>query len=81
MVKRLASCPTCGCSGEFEFTGIQRWPAEVAQQLDLPTTTYLWTCTVCETTICEQELHPFRSKKSKTDKLTEPAVTGDLHLG
>jgi hypothetical protein len=80
MVKRLASCPTCGCSGEFEFSGTQRWPAEVARRLNLPSTIHLWTCLVCETTICEQELHPFRSK-AKAETQTQRAVTTDTYLG
>jgi hypothetical protein len=46
----------------------------------MPATTYLWTCSVCETTICEQELNPFRSK-TKTETQPEAVIAHDTYTG
>jgi hypothetical protein len=59
--KRLAMCPTCKQSGEFEYLGEQRWPPEIAHKLGLPETIVLWSCPWCHTTVSEPDLLPVRS--------------------
>ncbi len=58
--KRLATCPTCNCRGEFEFLGEQHWPPELAREHDLPEVIALWSCPSCLTTISEPDLLPER---------------------
>lgn len=63
MLRRLAQCPSCRHNGEFEYTGAQHWPPDMAQKLDLPATTHLWTCVGCGTTLSDQELLPYRDER------------------
>jgi ribosomal protein L37AE/L43A len=65
MVRRLARCPSCRHSGEFEYLGSQHWPPELAQKLKVPATTHLWNCAHCGTTLSDQELKPYRRKQRK----------------
>jgi hypothetical protein len=58
VTKRLATCPTCKRSGEFDFLGEQRWPPQVAQRLGLPAVIALWSCPHCATTVSEPDLLP-----------------------
>jgi hypothetical protein len=78
MVKRLATCPSCGGSCEFIYVGSQRWPAEVAARHNLPLVTHLWNCSACETTITEHDLRPYRELvKRSTQTMSEadlPAI-------
>lgn len=61
MVKRrLATCPSCNCRGEFVFLGDQRWPAELARAMGLPEVIPLWSCPSCLTTVSEMDLLPAR---------------------
>lgn len=51
-----ASCPSCGCHGEFSHAGEQRWPAKVAAAAGLPPVIQLWLCRSCHSNISETEL-------------------------
>ncbi len=64
--RRLATCPTCGCGGEFELLGEQNWPPEIAQKLGLPATIRLWSCPCCMTTVSEPELLPYGAKTASS---------------
>jgi len=57
---RLATCPTCNHSGEFELLGVQKWPPQVAEKLGLPSEIPLWSCPHCLTTISDPDLLPYR---------------------
>jgi hypothetical protein len=59
VTKRLATCPTCKRSGEFDYLGEQRWPPQVAQRLGLPSVINLWSCPHCATTVSEPDLLPY----------------------
>jgi hypothetical protein len=54
---RTAVCPTCGDQSDFSLCGIQEWPVQVAEKAGLPTTMSVWSCTACETTLLEPNLH------------------------
>lgn len=54
--RKLATCPTCRRSGEFEFLGEQRWPRDVAAIVNLPSVINLWGCPHCHSTISETDL-------------------------
>ena len=58
---RIATCPTCQHTVEFEYLGEQHWPPELARKLGLPATIVLWSCSNCHTTISEPDLLPARS--------------------
>lgn len=54
--RKLATCPTCRRSGEFDFLGEQRWPREIAARAELPSVINLWGCPHCHSTISETDL-------------------------
>ncbi len=55
---RIAACPTCKHTGEFDYLGEQHWPPELTRKLGLPSTIMLWSCSHCHTTISEPDLRP-----------------------
>ncbi len=59
--RRLATCPSCNCRGEFVYLGNQRWPAELAHRMGLPEVIALWSCPSCLTTVSEMDLLPARA--------------------
>ncbi|MCC7206782.1 MAG: hypothetical protein IT323_05720 [Anaerolineae bacterium] len=54
--RKLAMCPSCRCTGEFEFLGEQRWPRDIAALAHLPAVINLWGCPHCHSTISETDL-------------------------
>lgn len=56
MIVKQAVCPNCGCKTEFHFTGEQQWPPAVAAKLGISPLVRLWTCSLCESTISENDL-------------------------
>lgn len=58
--RRLATCPSCNCRGEFVFLGNQYWPAALARKMGLPEVIPLWSCPSCLTTVSEMDLLPAR---------------------
>lgn len=70
---RTAICPSCQRTGQFQFSGNQQCPAEVAARLGLPTIIPLWTCPACHSTISEPDLKPGgeREKLPPTNRRTK----------
>jgi hypothetical protein len=71
MIKRLATCPTCGGSCEFTYVGSQHWPADVAKRLNLPMVMHLWTCAACETTVTDHDLRPYRQASKRATQVND----------
>ena len=59
--KKIATCPTCNQTSEFDYLGKQHWPPELARKLGLPEVIELWSCGYCHTTVSEPDLLPARS--------------------
>ncbi len=53
---KLAKCPSCRKTGQFEFAHEQRWPEKVAKACGKPSVIRNWHCPHCHTTISEPEL-------------------------
>lgn len=78
--QKTAICPSCHQSGQFRFNGNQRWPAEVAARLGMPTVIGLWTCPACHTTVSEMDLQsgdqePLASRTARANRQTLTIVT------
>ncbi len=69
VARRLATCPTCRCRGEFEYLGEQHWPVELTRLLGYPESIALWSCPACQTTISEPDLLPARMGNNCTSDM------------
>lgn len=49
-------CPTCGRTGQFTLLGVQNWPPKVAEKLGVNTTTVMWRCDSCLSTLADVHL-------------------------
>jgi len=70
--RKLATCPTCRHSGDFEFLGEQRWPRDVAAMANLPSVINLWGCPHCHSTISETDL--LMASGASTSPISRPGV-------
>jgi hypothetical protein len=53
-----ACCPSCRNRARFRLIGEQRWSPLVAQRAGLPEVIRLYLCSVCSSTISENNLLP-----------------------